>query len=60
MLLELDNGELMDLLDSEQQLGGAVEAALGVLATDGTAADGTDQHLSDPGSGVAASAGTEA
>eukprot|EP00974_Lingulodinium_polyedra_P081349 7878967-Lingulodinium_polyedra.AAC.1 len=45
MLLELDNGELMDILESEQRLENAVEAALGMLAApQGTAAAGVNQH----------------
>eukprot|EP00974_Lingulodinium_polyedra_P055285 5317464-Lingulodinium_polyedra.AAC.1 len=50
MLLELDNGELMTLLDSEHQLRSAVEIAMRVLETPGSAASAaasaaTDQRL---------------
>eukprot|EP00974_Lingulodinium_polyedra_P020482 1982794-Lingulodinium_polyedra.AAC.1 len=49
MLLELDNGDIMTILDSEHQLGSAVEAAMALLLTPGSAASAmTDQHLEGP------------
>eukprot|EP00974_Lingulodinium_polyedra_P052762 5073887-Lingulodinium_polyedra.AAC.1 len=50
MLLELVNGELMDILESEQRLENAVEAALGMLAApQGTAAADVNQRPDSAG-----------